>query len=115
MFVIAAQDSDRLMGGLMDIAGIGKRVRIYVGEQDKAPGRHEPLWETILDLLRTEGAAGATMVRGLAVFGAHSRLHTARLADLAPDLPIVVEWIDGPERIARVLPKICDLVQTGTV
>jgi CBS domain-containing protein len=99
----------------MDIVGTGKRVRIYIGELDKAVGHHEPLWETILELLRKEGAAGATMIRGLAGFGAHSKLHVARFADLVPDLPVLVEWIDGPERIARLLPRICDLVQTGTI
>src|SRR6266498_1506820 len=99
----------------MEIAGTGKRVRIYIGEQDKARGHHEPLWETILELLRKEGAAGATMVRGLAGFGAHSKLHLARLADIVPDLPVLVEWIDGPERVERLLPRVCDLVQTGTI
>jgi CBS domain-containing protein len=99
----------------VNIVGTGKRVRIYIGEQDKARGRHEPLWETILDLLRTEGAAGATMLRGHAGFGAHSTLHLARIADLAPDLPVVVEWIDGPERIERILPRVCQLVETGTI
>ena len=99
----------------MEIAGTGKRVRIYIGEQDKARGHHEPLWETILELLRKEGAAGATMVRGLAGFGAHSKLHFARLADIVPDLPVLVEWIDGPERVERLLPRVCDLVQTGTI
>ena len=92
----------------MDIVGTGKRVRIYIGELDKATGHHEPLWETILSLLRTEGAAGATMVRGLAGFGAHSKLHTARFADVVPDLPVVLEWIDGPERVERLLPKVCE-------
>jgi CBS domain-containing protein len=99
----------------MDIVGTGKRVRIYIGEQDKAKGHHDPLWETILQLLRKEGAAGATMVRGLAGFGAHSKLHLARLADLVPDLPVVIEWIDGPERVERLLPRVCDLVSSGTV
>ena len=66
----------------MDIVGTGKRVRVYIGEHDKAAGHHEPLWETIMNYLRKEGGAGATMVRGLAGFGAHSQLHTARLADL---------------------------------
>ncbi len=103
------------MGDRMNIVGLGKRVRIYVGEQDKAPGHHEPLWQTILELLRKEGAAGATMVRGLAGFGAHSKLHMARLADIAPDLPVLVEWIDGPERVDRLLPRVCELVTTGTV
>ena len=99
----------------MDIVGTGKRVRIYIGEHDKAAGHHDPLWETILNYLRQEGAAGATMVRGLAGFGAHSKLHTARLADLAPDLPVLIEWIDGPKRVERLLPRVCELVSTGTI
>jgi PII-like signaling protein len=99
----------------MDVFGVGKRVRIYIGEQDKASGSHQPLWEDLLNLLRHEGAAGATMFRGLAGFGAHSRLHMARLADLAPDLPVVVEWIDTPERIDSLMPRIVGLVESGTI
>ncbi len=99
----------------MDIVGTGKRVRIYIGERDKAPGHHEPLWETILNLLRDEGAAGATMIRGLAGFGAHSKLHLARIADIVPDLPVLVEWIDGPERVERLLPRVAELVRSGTI
>jgi PII-like signaling protein len=97
------------------VEGTAKRVRIYIGEQDKAPGSHRPLWEDLLTVLREEGAAGATMFRGLAGFGAHSRLHLARLADLVPDLPVVVEWIDTPAQVDRLLPRISDLVQSGTI
>jgi len=99
----------------MNVVGTGKRVRVYIGEQDRADGHHEPLWQTVLELLRAEGAAGATMVRGMAGFGAHSKLHVARLADISPDLPVVVEWIDGPERVQRLLPRLCELVNTGTI
>ncbi|MBV9356349.1 MAG: DUF190 domain-containing protein [Chloroflexi bacterium] len=99
----------------MEIAGTGKRVRIYVGERDKAAGRHEPLWETILSFLRDEGAAGATSFRGLAGFGAHSKLHLARLADVIPDLPVLIEWIDGPSRVERLLPRVSEMVQSGTI
>ncbi len=97
------------------VEGPGKRVRIYIGELDKAPGSHKALWEDLLTLLRAEGAAGATMFRGLAGFGAHSHLHMARLADVVPDLPVAVEWIDTPEQVERLLPRICDLVHTGTI
>lgn len=97
------------------VEGPGKRVRIYVGEQDKAAGSHRPLWEDLLSLLREQGAAGATMFRGLAGFGAHSQLHMARLADLVPDLPVVVEWIDTSEQVDRLLPRIGELVHTGTI
>ena len=99
----------------MDVEGPGKRVRIYIGEQDKAHGSHRALWEDVLNILRDEGAAGATMFRGLAGFGAHSKLHMARLADLAPDLPVLVEWIDTADQVERLLPRICDLVHTGTI
>jgi PII-like signaling protein len=99
----------------MDVEGPGQRVRIYIGEQDKAAGSHRPLWEDLLRLLRQEGAAGATMFRGLAGFGAHSRLHVARLAEIVPDLPVVVEWIDSPEQVDRLLPRICDMVTSGTI
>jgi CBS domain-containing protein len=99
----------------MIIVGQGRRVRMYFGEHDKAAGHHEPLWETVLNYLRQEGAAGATLFRGLAGFGAHSKLHTARLADLVPDLPLLLEWIDGPERVERLLPHVCALVPTGTI
>jgi PII-like signaling protein len=99
----------------MEVEGPGQRVRIYIGEQDKAAGSHKPLWEDLLALLRREGAAGATMFRGLAGFGAHSRMHVARLADIVPDLPVVVEWIDSPEEVDRLLPRICNMVTSGTI
>ena len=99
----------------MDVEGPGQRVRIYIGEQDKAAGSHRPLWEDLLYLLRREGAAGATMFRGLAGFGAHSRLHVARLAEIVPDLPVVVEWIDSREQVDRLLPRICGMVTSGTI
>src|SRR3982074_2592686 len=85
------------------------------GEQDKATASHQPLWEDLLNLLRQEGAAGATMFRGLAGFGAHSQLHMARLADLAPDLPVVVGGVDGPGRVERLMPRIAGLVESGTI
>lgn len=99
----------------MDSAAVGKRVRIYLSERDRASGRHEPLWETILDLLRREGAAGATVFRALAGFGAHGAVRLARLVDVIPDLPVVVEWLDGPQRVERLLPKIRELVTDGTI
>lgn len=100
---------------MMDHETQGKRVRVYVGEHDKAEGQHDPVWETLLHLLRDEGAAGATMFRGLAGFGAHSKIHTDRLADLVPDLPVVVEWVDNAEQVERLLPSISELVAHGLI
>jgi CBS-domain-containing membrane protein len=66
-------------------------------------------------LLHKEGAAGATMFRGLAGFGVRSQVHVAHLADIVPDLPIVVEWIDNPDRVARILPRASELIRSGMI
>ena len=94
-------------------AGAGRRVRIYIGEQDRAGRR--PLWEALLELLRDNGAAGATVFRGQAGFGVHSRVRMARLADVLPDLPMVVEWVDDPARVQRLLPRVSAMVGHGAI
>lgn len=93
--------------------GPGKRVRIYLGERDKHNG--QPLWSAILELLRHEGAAGATVVRGIGGYGAHSKIHTASIIAMSSDLPLILEWIDTEERTARLLPTIEEMLQGGLI
>ena len=97
----------------MSLPTEGKLLRIFVGEADRWHGR--PLYEAIVLEARKRGLAGATVVKGFMGFGAHSRLHVARLADIVPDLPVVVEWIDSPEQVERLLPRISALVHSGTI
>lgn len=97
----------------MHIAGTGRRVRIYTGEASQWRGR--PLFLAVLDFLRAEGAAGVTVTRGVAGFGATSRLHTATLFRLSEDLPVVIDWIDAPERVERLLPRLRDMVTAGLI
>src|SRR5437762_1636278 len=97
----------------MDIVGLGKRVQIFIDEGDSVAGKS--LYSTVLQRLHDEGAAGATVTRGIAGFGAHSRIHTAGLADVASPLPLVITWIDAPDRVERLLPMICRLVREGLI
>jgi CBS domain-containing protein len=97
----------------MNIAGMGRRVRIYSGEFSKWGWK--PLYMAVLEFLRAEGAAGATVLRGVAGFGANSRIHTATIIRLSEDLPMVIEWVDAPERVERLLPRICDMVSDGLI
>ena len=73
----------------MQLHGKASRVTIYIGEDNRHQGK--PLYTALLELLRKEGAAGATVTRGLAGFGAHSRIRTANLVTLSADLPLRVE------------------------
>jgi uncharacterized protein len=48
--------------------------------------------------------AGATVLRGIEGFGAHSRIHTSRLLRLSEDPPVVIEivdWRTGSTRSCR--------------
>lgn len=89
----------------------GKLLRIFIGESDKYQG--QPLHEWIVRSAREHGLAGATVLRGLAGFGAHSRLHTAKILRLSSDLPIVVEIVDTEERIESFLPVIDAAIGEG--
>ena len=73
---------------------IGEQVlmRIFIGEGDRY--EHKPLYEALVELLRHEGFAGATVLRGVCGFGANRVYHTQKLLDLSADLPLVVEVVD---------------------
>jgi PII-like signaling protein len=89
----------------------GHLLRIFIGESD----RHEgvPLYEWLVRRARERGLAGATVLRGLAGFGAHSRLHTAKILRLSTDLPIVVEIVDAIDKIEAFLPDVDAAVGEG--
>jgi uncharacterized protein len=95
----------------MRIEGEGKLLRIYIGESDRY--HRKPLYQAIVEMLREEGLAGATVLRGIEGFGAHSHLHTARILRLSEDLPIIIEVADQAERIEEILPRLDEMVTEG--
>ena len=88
-------------------------MRIFIGEGDKH-GR-QPLYRALVELLRREKLAGATVLRGVLGFGAKSHLHTAHLLRLSQDLPMVIEVVETQENIDRVLPQIDGMVGEGLI
>ena len=91
----------------------GLRVQVYFGETDQVG--HRPRYQALLEYLRNEGAAGATVVRGVAGFGANSVIHTATVLRLSVDLPMILTWIDAPGRVERLLPGLRELAGSGIV
>lgn len=90
-----------------------QRVRIYVRERDRWEG--QPLHLALLARLLREGATGATALRGLAGFGPSMRLRASSAADMADQPPVVIEWIDRTERVARLLPLLDDILASALV
>jgi uncharacterized protein len=88
-------------------------VRVFIGESDR--WKAQPLSVALVERLRREGFAGATVLRGVAGFGARSVYHTAHLLELSQDLPLVVEVVETEERIEKLLPILEEMVSDGLV
>src|SRR2546425_12902873 len=97
----------------MTIPTEGKLLRIFIGEADRWHGK--PLYEAIVLEARKRHLAGATVIKGFMGFGAHSRLHTAKLLELSQDLPIIVEIVDAPEKIEAFMPDLEKMVGDGLI
>jgi PII-like signaling protein len=88
-------------------------MRIFLGESDR--WEHRPLFEALLEILRREGFAGATVLKGVAGFGARSILHTDKLLRLSADLPVIIEVVDVEEKIERILPVLDRMMHGGMI
>ncbi|HEX3755230.1 MAG TPA: DUF190 domain-containing protein [Rhizomicrobium sp.] len=88
-------------------------LRIFVGEADRYEGK--PLCEAIVLKAREKGLAGATMLRGPMGFGHSSHLHTSKILRLSEDLPVVIEIVDGEDKINAFLPVLDGMIGSGLV
>ena len=93
----------------------GERVlmRIHIGERDKYQGK--PLYEAIVQLLRSRHYAGATVLRAVMGFGATAHLRTDRIEVLSLDLPIVIECVETEHKITAILPEIDQMIEGGLI
>ena len=97
----------------MDFVGKAKRIRIYLAENDVIG--HKPAPYALLDWLRREGAAGATVIRATAGLGSSGQLNLDIMPDITAHLPVIVEWIDSPDRVERLLPQLKQMVGRGLI
>lgn len=97
----------------MKLQGEARLLRIFIGESDRYGGR--PLYEALVLEARRRGLAGATVFKGFMGYGAHSRIHTAKVLQLSEDLPVMVEIVDTEEKIQAFLPVLDEMVREGLV
>jgi len=88
-------------------------VRILFGESERF--HHTPLHRALLERLRGEGFAGATVLHGTAGFGASSVIHTTSLIELSDDLPVVIEVVDDQTHVERLLPILDEMISGGAL
>ena len=97
----------------MKLPAEAELLRIFIGESDKHEGR--PLYEVIVEEARKKQIAGATVLHGVMGFGANSRLHTAKVLRLSEDLPVIIEIVDEPAKIADLVSELDHMIKEGLV
>jgi PII-like signaling protein len=95
------------------LRGKAKLMRIYVGADDKWRGK--PLHDAIVESLRANDIAGATVYRGICGYGAHRRFHKEKRTSLSSDLPIMLSVIDEEGKIQKYLPVLEQMMEEGLV
>ena|SRR5579862_21118 len=96
----------------MDVDAKNVRLRIYLGA-DKRHG-NQPLYKAIVLKARQLQLAGATVVTGTLGYGRSTRLHTTQVV-FSEDLPVIVEIVDGEDKIMKFVPLLTGLGEIGLV
>ena len=98
---------------MRELDGESVLMRIFIGESDRYQGK--PLYHLLVEMLRREKIAGATVLRGILGYGARSHLHTAHILRLSQDMPMIIEVVDTQENVDRILPEIEKFMQGGLI
>jgi len=94
-------------------AGKALKVSIYVSEGSTRHG--VSTYSAILDFLFYRGVSGATVLKGVAGFGADHHMHSASSVEISDRLPLIVEFIETPEKVNELLGKLEELAGTGMI
>ena len=95
----------------MRTAKPAKLLRLHFSEGDHYQGK--PLYEAVVDRCKELKIAGATVFRGLEGYGETAEIHRHHLG--RHDQPIVVTIVDTAENLARLIPEIEAMMDTGLI
>ncbi len=95
----------------MRLAYPARLLRIHLSEADRFGGK--PLYEEIVAECRKQQIAVATVFRGLEGFGESAELHHLQRA--VRDQPIVITIVDTADHLARLIPVVEAMMDTGTI
>ena len=94
-------------------AGKAVKVSIYLSEGSKHHGI--PIYASILDFLFYRGVSGATVLKGIAGFGADHHMHSANFVEISDSLPVKIEFLESREKVDEILGKLEELAGTGMI
>jgi len=93
----------------------GKAVKVSIYLSEGSTHRGASTYSTILDFLFFRGVSGATVLKGVAGFGADHHLHSASSVEISDHLPLKIEFIETPEKVNELLGKLQEMCGTGMI
>jgi len=93
----------------------GKATKVTIYLSDGAKHHGIPVYTSLLDFLFHSGIAGATVLKGVAGFGAAHRIHSAHILEISDHLPIVIQFIETREKVEGILPELEKRTGSGLI
>lgn len=93
--------------------GKAVKVSIYVSEGSTHKGA--AAYSSILDFLFFRGVSGATVLKGVAGFGADHHLHSAGMVDISDRMPMKIEFVETQEKVDDLLPQLQEMAGAGMI
>jgi len=93
----------------------GKAVKVIIYLSEGATHHGVPVYSRILDFLFYRGVAGATVLKGVAGFGADHHLHSSSFVEISDRLPLKIEFVDSREKVDELLSKLGELAGSGMI
>ena len=90
-----------------------KLLRLFTSESDRWDGK--PLYLAIIELCREREVSGVTVLRGVAGYGIHKKIHTDKILSLSGDLPLVIEIILCEEQVAEIVAATQEMLDGGLI
>ncbi len=93
----------------------GKAVKVIIYLSEGATHHGVPIYSSILDFLFYRGISGATVLKGVAGFGADHHMHSASLVDISDHLPLKIEFIESRDKVDALLGKLEEMAGSGMI
>ncbi len=93
----------------------GKAVKVSIYLSEGATRHGVSTYSSVLDFLFFRGVSGATVLKGIAGFGADHHIHSASFVEISDRLPVKVEFIETREKVNELLGKLEELVGSGMI
>lgn len=90
-----------------------KLLRLFTSESDRWDGK--PLYLAIIELCRGRGVGGATVIRGVAGYGIHKKVHTDKILTMSGNLPLIVEIILCEDEVAEIVAAAQEMLDGGLI